>query len=143
MITLACLDTTVAAKPSELFARWVDVDTHPEWSSDLEWIRLEEHLAVGARGQLKPKRGPRSRFSVTELEDGRTFADTTHLLGAALTFRHRCEPSGHGARVTVDVTVSGPLAWLWARILGRRSMQTGIEGSLANLTRLIRDASHH
>ena len=137
MSTLAHLTTDVPVEPSRLWARWADPDTHPEWSHDLAWVRLEQPLEVGARGHLKPKGGPRSRFTVTELEEGRTFADTTHLIGARLTFTHAAEPAAAGSRVTVTVTIEGPLAAVWTRILGPAATREGIEKDLAELVTLL------
>jgi uncharacterized protein YndB with AHSA1/START domain len=137
MTTLAQLRTDLPVPPAELYARWADPDTHPAWSHDLAWVRLEEPLAVGARGHLRPKGGPRSRFTVTELVPDRTFADTTHLPGARLTFRHEAVPAGTGSRVTVTVTVEGPLSRLWARILGPAATQEGIEKDLTELVGLV------
>ena len=137
MTTLAQLATHVPASPEALWARWADPDTHPEWSHDLAWVRLEEPLAVGARGHLKPKGGPRSPFTVTELVGDRTFADTTHLPGARLTFRHHAEPAPGGALVTVTVTVEGLLSRVWARILGAAATRDGIATDLSRLVELV------
>ncbi|EWT01226.1 hypothetical protein N865_05440 [Intrasporangium oryzae NRRL B-24470] len=137
MITLAQFRTDVPVTPADLYARWADVDTHPQWSTDLAWTRLDEPVRLGARGKLKPKGGPTSRFEVTELVEGRTFADTTMLPGARLTFRHHAEPTDSGARVEVTVTVSGPLSGLWARILGPAATRDGVENDLARLVALI------
>ncbi|WP_076263594.1 SRPBCC family protein [Intrasporangium flavum] len=135
---LATYTTTVPATPAQLFARWADCDTHPEWSTDLAWVRLDEPVRLGATGRLRPKGGPRSRFTVTELVPDRTFADTTHLAGARLTFRHHAEPAPTGSRVTVTVSVDGPLRGLWARVLGGAdAVRRGVEKDLANLLALV------
>lgn len=141
MITLAQIRTDVPVTPADLYARWADVDTHPEWSTDLAWTRLDEPVRLGARGKLKPKGGPTSRFEVTELVEGRTFADTTMLPGARLTFRHHADPVETGAAVEVTVTVAGPLSRLWARILGPAATREGVEHDLARLVALITDGS--
>jgi hypothetical protein len=136
--TLATYTTTVPATPEQLFARWADCDTHPEWSTDLAWVRLDEPVRTGARGRLRPKGGPRSRFTVTELVPDRTFADTTHLLGARLTFRHHAERVPGGSEVTVSVTLDGPLRSLWGRVLGGRdAVRLGVEEDLARLGALL------
>ena len=138
MTTLATFTTTVPATPARLFARWADCDTHPEWSTDLAWVRLDEPVRPGARGHLRPRGGPRSRFTVTELVPDRTFADTTHLLGARLTFRHHADPVPGGSEVTVSVTVEGPLRGLWARVLGGPdAVRRGVEKDLTNLVALV------
>jgi uncharacterized protein YndB with AHSA1/START domain len=142
MTALASLTTTVPASPAQLFARWADCDTHPEWSTDLAWVRLDGPVRLGATGRLRPRGGPRSRFTVTELVPDRTFADTTHLAGARLTFRHHAEPVAAGAEVTVTVSLEGPLRSLWARLLGGPdALRRGIEKDLANLVALLVPAS--
>jgi hypothetical protein len=136
--TFATYTTTVPATPEQLFARWADCDTHPEWSTDLAWVRLDEPVRLGARGRLRPKGGPRSRFTVTELVPDRTFADTTRLLGARLTFRHHARPVPGGSEVTVSVTLDGPLRGLWARVLGGPdAVRRGVEEDLARLVTLL------
>ena len=136
--TLTTYTTTVPVAPTQLFARWADCDTHPEWSTDLAWVRLDEPVRLGATGRLRPKGGPRSRFTVTELVPDRTFADTTHLVGARLTFRHHAEPAATGSEVTVTVSLEGPLRGLWARVLGGHdAVRRGVEKDLTNLLALV------
>lgn len=98
MTLLASHTRTVPIPAAALFARWADVDTHPEWSKGLDWTRLDGPVELGARGRLKPAGGPSWRFEVTELEADRVFADTTYLPGARLTFRHAAEPVDGAAR---------------------------------------------
>lgn len=127
-MTLAEAGITSAAAPSAIFARWADMATWPQWNTDTEWVRLEGPFTQGAAGVLKPKGGPKVRFEVAVLVPGREFTDVSRLFGARLTFRHLVSPataSGTGTRVDVTVTVSGPLARLWALALGK-----GIRASL-------------
>ena len=136
--TLATYTTTVPATSAQLYDRWADCDTHPEWSTDLAWVRLDGPVRPGATGHLRPKGGPRSRFTVTELVPDRTFADATHLFGARLTFRHHAEPVPAGSEVTVTVSLEGPFRGLWARVLGGPdAVRRGVEHDLANLVALL------
>jgi len=141
MNALAEVTRTVPVTPAQLYDRWADCDTHPEWSTDLQWVRLAEPVAVGARGHLKPKGGPRLKFLVSELTPGQTFADTTLLPGGRLTFRHHAEANGTAAAdVTVTVTLTGPLAPVWRRILGLDDAATGANEDLDRLVELIGSA---
>lgn len=111
--------TASSTAPAQLFYdRWIDVTTHPEWSHEMAWLRLDEPLRVGARGTLKPKSGPKSGFVVSELVPGRVYADTTLLPGARLTFRHAANDTADGSDLSVDVSISGRLASIWRRVLG-------------------------
>ncbi|GIG61925.1 hypothetical protein Lfu02_62970 [Longispora fulva] len=119
------------AAPSAFFARWADMATWPEWNTDTDWVRLDGPFVPGATGVLKPKGGPKVKFVVTTLTD-REFTDVSLLLGARLTFRHLVETSDGTTRVTVAVTLTGPLARLWNLVLGK-DIKAGIQADLDRL----------
>ncbi|WP_412543405.1 SRPBCC family protein [Longispora sp. K20-0274] len=119
------------AAPSAFFARWADMATWPEWNTDTEWVRLDGPFVPGATGVLKPKGGPKVKFVVTVLTD-REFTDVSLLLGARLTFRHVVETSAGATRVSVAVTLTGPLSRLWNLVLGK-DIKAGIQADLDRL----------
>jgi hypothetical protein len=116
---IATASVTSSAPPQAFFDRWAEVATWPEWNTDTEWVRLDGPFAAGTTGTLKPKGGPKVRFVVEQLT-GETFVDVSRLLGARLTFDHRVAalPDG-GTRVSVTVSLTGPLGRLWNAILGK------------------------
>jgi hypothetical protein len=119
MINIAEAQATSTARPAAFFARWADMTTWPEWNADTEWVRLDGPFAAGSRGVLKPKGGPKVKFVIDALVPDREFVDVSLLVGTRLTFRHLVEPlPDGGCRVRVAVTMTGPLRWLWACILG-------------------------
>ncbi len=120
MTIIAEAAASSAAPASAFFECWADMATWPEWNSDTEWVRLDGPFEAGARGVLKPRGGPRVRFEVTALVPGREFTDVSRLAGARLTFRHLVEarPDG-GCDLRVTITMTGPLGWLWTRMLGK------------------------
>lgn len=68
------------AVPGDVWAVWTDVARWPEWDIELESACVEGGwLALGARGTLRPKRGPASRFVVSEFEPERGYAFGTRL----------------------------------------------------------------
>lgn len=79
-------------------------------------MRLDGPFREGTTGVYKAARGPQIRFVIETLVPGREFTDVAALPGARLAVRHRVdERAGGDTEVKVDVTVSGPLARLWAR----------------------------
>jgi hypothetical protein len=107
-----------------------DHDTWPAWSPDTEWVRLDGPVAVGTRGVLKPKGGPRAKFVIIACTPGREYTDTTLLPGARLVFEHTVQLTEGGSDLSVLVTITGPLALLWARVMGggfRGSAQTDLD----------------
>ena len=137
MTTLATAHVTSTAPATAFFDRWADMATWPEWNLDTEWVRLDGAFAEGATGVLKPKGGPKVPFVVARLVPGSVFDDVSRLVGARLTFAHRVTPTaGGGSVVTVTVSMDGPLAAVWRRILGK-----GLIASLQpDLDRLARAA---
>ena len=118
VITTAHAITT--APPAALFDRWADMATWPEWSTDMDWARLDGPFAVGTTGVLKPTRGPKTKFVIEQLDPGRVYVDVSRLPGARLTFDHRvADLPGGGCSVDVTVSLSGPLSRLWMLVLAR------------------------
>jgi len=125
---------TSTATPDAFFARWIDHDTWPEWSPDTEWVRLDGPVEVGTHGVLKPKGGPKTKFVISACTPGREYTDTTRLPGARLVFRHTVEPAAPGCELHVQVTMDGPLAYVWAKIMGggfRESAQADLDRLVA------------
>ena len=130
MTTIATASVTSSATPAAFFAQWADMATWPEWNLDTEWVRLDGPFVEGATGELKPKGGPKVRFVVARLVQGREFTDVSSLLGAELTFRHLVDEAPGRTNVSVEATLTGPLAPLWRLILGkgvRESMQPDLD----------------
>ena len=119
MIILASARRRSTAEPTAYFAKWVDHDNWSEWSPDTEWVELEGPVEVGVRGVLKPVGGPKTAFVVAECTPDRVYTDVSRLPGARLTFRHAVAPAAGGSELHVEVTLEGPLAWLWARSVFR------------------------
>jgi hypothetical protein len=139
MIEIARVAGTSSASPREFFARWCDLDTHAEWSTCMEYLRLAEPFAVGARGELKSLGGDPAPFEVTEVVPDRVYADTTMLDGARLTVRHEAQAAGSGTDLRVTATLDGPLEGEWATRLGD-GVERDIAADLTALTILLEGA---
>jgi hypothetical protein len=122
---------TTSATPAQLWERYADPSTWPEWDHELEWVRVDGPFAAGTAGVLKPAGGPRTKFRVSEVTEQSSFTDVSSLPLAKMTFCHRIEPTPAGTRFTHAVTITGPLSPLFGRMIGRkivaslaRAMQT-------------------
>ena len=141
MRTVATARTTSTASPATVFAQWQDAAGWPEWSPDIEWVRLDGPVAVGTPGVMKLKGGPRLRFVVAALTRDREYTDRARLPGARVTFQHLVEPASEhgGSRLAVTVTIDGPLSFLWERVLGAGFRRT-VPGGLTRLAELVERA---
>lgn len=134
MIEITQAHVRSTAAPAAFFERWADMATWPEWNQDTEWARLDGPFATGSTGTLKPKGGPKVKFTIASLVPGREFVDVSHLVGARLTFDHQVEEREDGCELRVSVTMAGPLARLWAKLLGggfRKTVQPDLDRLVA------------
>ncbi|WP_243074330.1 hypothetical protein [Microbacterium sp. SS28] len=136
MIEIARAELTSSASPERFVARSRDLATHPEWAAGMEYFRLADAFAVGARGVLKVRGGSEAPFVVTEYVEGRSYADTTILDGAELTVHHSASPSGAGSDLVLRAWVTGPRAAEYADQL-RADVQRSLDADLAALAHLL------
>lgn len=126
---------TTSASPGRLWDRYADPATWPEWDHEIAVVTTQGPMAVGTRGRLKPVKGPATSFVFTEVSPGVGFTDVSRLPLARLTFAHTVEPTSTGSSFTHRVTIHGPLAWVFARVIGR-SVVAGLPTAMQTLARL-------
>ncbi|HEY0215769.1 MAG TPA: SRPBCC family protein [Cellulomonas sp.] len=127
---------SVGLPPAVVFAAWAAPATWSEWDPEVRSVTFDGPATLGATGRLRPRSGPASSFTITELRPDRVFTNTGRLPGARLVFEHVVAPSGAGSTVTVTVGLQGALAPLLARLM-RRGMtdaaRSSVEGLLGHL----------
>ncbi|MFD2174086.1 SRPBCC family protein [Rhodobacter lacus] len=110
---------TISATPQQVFARYEAVESWPQWDPEVHAVSLPEGLLVGARGWLKPRKGPRSGIVVTEVTHGQSFTVESPLPLAKLRFHHRIVATAEGCTTTHWLSYGGPLGFLVALTAGR------------------------
>jgi hypothetical protein len=112
-------------------AAYADAAAWPRWNRALASARLEGDgsLETGATARVRFRTGLRLRFAIVEAEAPRSFTDEAKLPGARMGHRHELEPieGGGGVRLRNTIYLDGPLARLWAPILGT-SARRGLAG---------------
>lgn len=114
--------TVETTAPSEkIWAAWTDVECWPQWDTELASAALDGSFALGAKGRVKPKRGPAAGFSISELMPGESYTFTTRLPLCELKVRrHLIRKESGGAFFTHEVSFVGPLSFVFANLLGQR-----------------------
>jgi len=114
---------TTHLPPSRLYATICDIGRWPEWDTEIAWTRHEGRVEPGVRFQLKPKDGPKVILEITEASPPHRFVDVTHLPLARMRTAHEFRRDGDVTTVLVTITVSGPLAFLWDRLVARKQAE--------------------
>lgn len=119
----------IAAPPERVWAVIVDVERWPERIPTVDSVeRLDAGpLAVGSRTRLRQPRLSPAVWTVTELTDGSSFTWESRSPGVVVTAAHDVEPHPDGSRLTLALTVSGPLSgvgWLMTKSLTKRYVET-------------------
>ncbi|WP_168733658.1 SRPBCC family protein [Deinococcus sp. Arct2-2] len=117
---------TVHCSPEVFWPIWTDVPGWPRWDTPLLRAQLTGAFVLGASGQLVDRNQRTSRFTLTECRPLMSYAYTVRLPGAALQVRRvitstTSTPSSLNFQHQVRFT--GPLGFLWARVLGRSFRQ--------------------
>ena len=101
--TMLTADRVIAAPPSAVWTLLVDLDAWPKWGPTIRRAELDEpytELGLHATGTVQTPLLVSVPFVVTEFEPERHWA--WKVAGVPAT-RHRVDPVGDGARVSIAV----------------------------------------
>ncbi|TGL64677.1 polyketide cyclase [Leptospira sarikeiensis] len=115
-----------------------DIKNWSKWDSDIEWTKVEGKISVGTEFILKPKGGFTCKAVVTESEKPSVFGDVTFLPGAKMKFLHSFYPMKEGTEIKVELSISGPLGFLWKKIIGEEQAK-GMEKEISRFAELVRE----
>jgi hypothetical protein len=122
--TFDAVGVSAAAVWSRAYA---DASAWPAWNDALASASLDEPFQVGSRARVRFRTGLRLRFTLVEVEEGHVFTDESRLPGARMGHRHELQPTDDGVRLVNTIYIRGPLARLWAPILGPQAKR-GLPG---------------
>jgi len=122
MTTEHSITTAVDTPPEVVWGLLADVERWPTMIESYESVRRLDSgpLRVGSEAIVKQPRLPRARWTVTQLQPGRSFAWETASPGIATAGGHLVEPHDQGAMITLTLRQHGPLARIAQLLLGRR-----------------------
>ncbi|MBU6152980.1 MAG: SRPBCC family protein [Bdellovibrionales bacterium] len=122
------------ARPEQVWKLWTDVQAWSQWDHEVEVSSLEGAFVVGAQGVLKPRGGPMTRFTLTRVEPPVAFSNRSSLPLATLDFVHTLRTEDGETVIEHQVTMRGPLTFLFSRLLGK-NIARGLPTVVKNLAR--------
>jgi hypothetical protein len=111
-------------KRKDIWDLWVDVNNWPKWHEDLEYCKMDGEFRVGNHFLLKPKGVGPVKIILTEIDEGKKFTDCTIFFGAKMYDIHTIEETSDGLKISNTVTVTGPLKWLWVKLVAQNVANT-------------------
>lgn len=96
---------------------WTDINNWHTWQNDIEFAKLDSPFTAGSIFKFKPKGGPTLNLEVVELENAKVFTDLTRFPLAKMYDRHEVIEHPDGVELKTTISISGPLAFLWRKIV--------------------------
>lgn len=115
----------IAAPADVVFSLYEDVGSWATWDSETSAVHLPGGLRAGSAGWLKPREGPKASIRVSEVVPRRSFTVEARLPLCRMRFGHELSEASGRTIATHWVRFSGPLAFLFRRLIGK-----GIDATL-------------
>lgn len=117
---------------------WTDVNRWHLWQDDVEYAKIDGAFEAGKKFAFRPKGGPNLQLELTAVEPQSVFVDVTRFPLARMIDSHELIDHGDELEIRSTITLEGPLAFLWRKLVGE-----GVAKGLPEQTRrLIERAAH-
>ncbi|QQR48939.1 SRPBCC family protein [bacterium] len=114
-------------KKEDVWRLWIDIAKWPLWHDDLDSCTMEGPFEVGNFFWLKPKGMKAVKIELTDIKEGFSFTDCTKFLGAKMYDTHTLEETPDGLLLTNTVVVTGPMRWLWIKLVAQNVANTSLD----------------
>lgn len=111
-------------KKEDIWRIWTDINNWPTWHGDLDYCKFEGEFKVGNHFMLKPKGVKPVKIVLTEIHEGTSFTDCTTFFGAKMYDTHSLEETADGLLLSNKLVVTGPLSWLWIKLVAQHVADT-------------------
>ncbi len=112
------------AAPERIWEVWTDVEGWNRWDRGLKAATIREKFSEGASGVITPLSGPKAKFVVTDVAEGRSYTFETNLpLGKLVVQRSIISIEEDTTTFRHDVGFRGALGWFWALSYGSGFMK--------------------
>jgi hypothetical protein len=124
----------IRAPASRVFQAYALIDSWAVWDSEVREVSLPDGLCQGSRGWLRPRAGPKAKIEIVSAKLNEHFVVESRLPLCLMRFGHELTEKADQTQAKHWVEFSGPLSWLFRRIIGRQIDAT-LPSTLAGLKR--------
>ncbi|MGL5892426.1 MAG: SRPBCC family protein [Bacteroidia bacterium] len=96
----------------------IDVENWHQWDTELIEASLEGYFAVGAKGTLKPKKGPKLKFYISEIIPNQSYTFNTIMPVGELVIKRSISEKNNELHFTDDIAFTGALKYVFGLMLG-------------------------
>ncbi|GMN10882.1 hypothetical protein MTsPCn9_28060 [Croceitalea sp. MTPC9] len=95
-----------------------NVDRWKEWDTELKSSTVSGNFSLGVKGILTPKKGPKLKFHISELEPNKSYTFVTKMPVGTLEIKRTLEKKDDLIEFTDDIKFTGFLKKLFGLMLG-------------------------
>ena len=125
---------TINATPEKIYPFYENVSEWSSWDPDVVSSSIDGEFVRGAKGKLKPTKGPEARIEFTEVTKNRSFTTISKLPFCIMAFEHRLIPCNGKTEVVHKVSFEGLLSPVFRKLIG-----SGIKKGLPNTLKGLKD----
>lgn len=117
MITNTYSHTTKEITQEQIWKLISNVNNWKNWDKTIENAELHGEFKNGTFFTLRPKGGPNVKIQLVDVKPNSYFKDLTRFPLAKMYGEHFYENTPEGLKMTITMTISGFLAFLWNKIV--------------------------
>lgn len=117
MITKTYSTTDKDLTQAQAWKLMTAVDSWKNWDPTVADAKLHGSFSTGVYFTLKSKDGPKAKILLDEVKPNSYYRDLASLPLAKMTGEHIFEETPDGLKLTVTMSITGPLSFLWYNII--------------------------
>ena len=110
---------TKEATKEQMWKLFADVNNWHTWDKGIDYAKMDGKFEKGNFFELKPKGAGKVKIQLVETIENHKFVDFTKFPLAKMYGDHTFEETPEGLKVTTTMTVTGPLSFLWIKLVAQ------------------------
>ena len=109
------------ASAEAIWRLWADPNTWQDWNPNVQRMEMNGPFANGTTGIMHTPAGQQHQVELTHIDPGHAFDLETSVIPLThFTFHCEVVPAASGSTISQSISMSGPLAFLFAPMAGER-----------------------